>query len=411
VFLHLGGIGPRRLAVNADGTWPPAPVGLLDNPLTWLAFTDLVFIDPVGTGYSRVAKAGAEGEKEEASKDQASDFWSVERDLDSLGEFIRLYLTRNDRWLSPKVIAGESYGGFRVAALVKSLPDDFAIAPNGAILISPLLDYAMLGGNRYNLLPWALTLPSLAATAAWHDRGSLAAAAASQELSAALAPAEEFALSQMLTGLAGNDAAAAYAAIAAFSGLPEELVARRRGRVETSVFAKQLLRDQERLVGRYDGTISGPDPHPDEADFAGGDPSFDYLTTAYAPALAAYLRDELDYRTDAAYEILNSDVNRRWDFSDALSGRGQGFAGFSAALREGLILNPGLSVLIVHGYHDLITPYLASRYLVEQMDLPADAADRVHLANFAGGHMLYLRQTSLEALHATAARFFENLPR
>ena len=407
VFLHLGGIGPRRLALNADGTWPPAPVGLSDNPLTWLAFTDLVFVDPVGTGYSVVPEAGPDDGKE-ADKGKASDFWGVERDLDSLGEFIRLYLTRNDRWLSPKVVVGESYGGFRVAALAQRLPEKFDIAPNGAILISPLMEYAMLGGNRYNLLPWALTLPSLAATAAWHDRGSLAAAA-SQDLEATLAPVEDFALSEMLVGLADEDAAAVYAAIAAFAGLPEGFVAARRGRIGTGAFAKQLLRDQERLVGRYDGTISGPDPHPDEADFEGGDPSFDFLTTAYAPALIAHLRGELDFRTDAAYELINRDVGRRWDFSDALPQRRQGFAGFSEALREGLILNPGLSVLITHGYHDLITPYLASRYLVAQMDLPAEAAGRVRLANFTGGHMFYLRQSSLEALHEAAASFFAGL--
>lgn len=408
VFLHLGGIGPRRLAVNPDGTWPPAPIGLVDNPLTWLAFTDLVFVDPVGTGYSRVPEA-AEGDKDD-DKRRPSEFWAVERDLDSLGEFIRLYLTRNQRWLSPKVVAGESYGGFRVAALAKSLPEDFDIAPAGAILISPLLDYAMLGGNRYNLLPWALTLPSLAASAAWHERGSLAATAVNQELGATLAPVEAFALSDMLVGLAGGDPEGAYAAIAAFTGLSKELVTRRRGRIGAGVFAKQLLRDQERLVGRYDGTISGPDPHPEEADFTSGDPSFAFLTTAYAPALVAYLESELDYSTDAPYELLNFDVNRRWDFSDALPERRQGFVGFTSALREGVILNRGLNVLITHGYHDLITPYLASRYLVGQMDLPDEATARVQLANFVGGHMFYLRQSSLEALHKTAAAFFAALP-
>ena len=308
------------------------------------------------------------------------------------------------------MIAGESYGGFRVAALARSLPEDFAIAPNGAILISPLMEYAMLGGNRYNLLPWALTLPSLAATAAWHGRGSLATAAASQDVGTALAPAESFALSGMLTGLAGG-AAAAYAEIAAFTGLPEDIVAARRGRIGVSTFAKQLLRDQGRLVGRYDGTVSGPDPHPDRADYEGGDPSFAFLTTAYAPALVAYLRGELDFRLDPPYRLLNHDVGRAWDFSDALEDRGQGFAGFSEALRVGLTLNPGLKVLITHGYHDLITPYLASRYLVGQMDLPAGIADRVQLANFIGGHMFYLRQSSLEDLHGAATRFFADLTR
>jgi carboxypeptidase C (cathepsin A) len=408
VFLHLGGIGPRRLSVNADGSWPRAPVGLVDNPLTWLAFTDLVFIDPVGTGYSFVPAAAPADAKESSEKSKDSDFWGVERDLDSLGEFIRLWLTRNGRWLSPKVIAGESYGGFRVAALAKSLPEDFDIAPNGAVLISPLLEYAMLGGNRYNLLPWALTLPSLAATAAWHERGSLVAAAG-QDLATALAPVEDFALSTMLAGLAGSGAAAAYARIAAFTGLPEEFVAMRRGRIGVGAFAKQLLRDRRQLVGRYDGTLSGPDPHPDEADFEGGDPSITFLAAAYAPALVAYLQSELDFRTDATYELLNRDVSRKWDFAGALSERRQGFAGFSEALREGVILNPALSVLITHGYHDLITPYLASRYLVGQMDLPAEAADRVELANFTGGHMFYLRRTSLEALQRAAARFFADL--
>jgi carboxypeptidase C (cathepsin A) len=409
VFLHLGGIGPRRLSLNADGSWPPAPVGLVENPLTWLAFTDLVFIDPVGTGYSYVPDAAPEGEKEPSKRAEDSDFWGVERDLDSLGEFIRLYLTRNDRWLSPKLVAGESYGGFRVAALAQSLTDDFDIALNGAILVSPVMDYAMLGGNRYNLLPWALTLPSLAATAAWHERGSLAATSAGQDLGTALAPVERFALSDMLVGLAGTDAAAVHAAIAAFSGLPEAFVARRRGRVEIEAFAKELLRAQERLVGRYDGTISGPDPHPDEADYEGGDPSFAVLNSFFAPAVVAYLQGELDYRTDAVYRLVNRDVGREWDFSGALAQRRQGFAGFSEALRLGLILNPALKVLITHGYHDLITPYLASRYLVEQMDLPADAAARLRLANFIGGHMFYLRRSSLEALHATAAQFFADL--
>ena len=261
VFLHLGGIGPRRLALNADGTWPPAPVGLSRQP-AHLARLHRPRLHRSGRHRLQLRAGPApEGEKKAPKKGKASDYWGVERDLDSLGEFIRLYLTRHDRWLSPKVIAGESYGGFRVAALARSLPEDFAIAPNGAILISPLMEYAMLGGNRYNLLPWALTLPSLAATAAWHGRGSLAAAAASQDLGAALAPAETFALSGMLTGLAGG-AAAAYAEIAAFTGLPEEFVAARRGRIGASAFAKQLLRDQGRLVGRYDGTSAAPIPIP-----------------------------------------------------------------------------------------------------------------------------------------------------
>jgi carboxypeptidase C (cathepsin A) len=412
-FLHLGGIGPRRLAVNPDGTLPDPPLGLADNPFTWLAFTDLVFVDPVGTGYSRVAEAEAEARDVGSEPGDQRDFWGVTRDLASLGEFIRLYLTRTGRWPSPKVIAGESYGGFRVAALAKTLPDDFSIAPNGAILISPLLDYAMLAGNRFNLLPWVVTLPSLAATAAHHGRGALAGEAG--DLAAALAPVERFALAEMLTGLAQADRLPAaarqqfHADLAAFTGLPEDFVARRRGRVSSGDFAKELLRDQERLVGRYDGTISGPDPNPERSGYGGGDPSFAFLTTAYAPAMVAYLRDDLQYRADAPYRLLNRDAHRQWDFSSALEERRQGFAGFSDELRFGLILNPGLRVLIAHGYHDLVTPYFASRYLVDQMDLPAAVQSQVRLENFTGGHMFYLHAASLEALHATAAEFFADL--
>jgi carboxypeptidase C (cathepsin A) len=410
VYLHLGGIGPRRLAVNPDGSWPPPPVDLVDNPLTWLAFTDLVFIDPVGTGYSRVPAAAGdedEEEKEDARRGGDRDYWGVGRDLDSLGAFMRLWLTRNGRWLSPKVIAGESYGGFRVAALAETLPDDFDIAPNGLILISPLMEYAMLDRNDFNLLPWALTVPSLAATAAHHGRGALADEVARGDLAAALAPVERFAVADMLVGLAGEGSDAFHAELAALIGLPAELVARRRGRVPVELFAKRLLREQERLVGRYDGTLSGPDPHPESDDYEGGDPSFELLTTAYAPAILAYLRDGLGYRTDATYELLNREVGREWDFEQ----RRQGFAGFSASLRAGLILNPGLEVLIAHGYHDLITPYFASHYLVTQMDLPATARERVQLADFHGGHMFYLHAASLAAFHASAGEFYADLAR
>jgi carboxypeptidase C (cathepsin A) len=413
-FLHLGGIGPRRLAVNADGTLPAPPVALADNPFTWLAFTDLVFVDPVGTGYSRVPEIRGENEDERSERGDQSDFWGVTRDLDSLGEFIRLYLTRAGRWQSPKVIAGESYGGFRVAALAKALPEDFAIVPNGAILISPLLEYAMLAGNRFNLLPWVLTLPSLAATAARHGRGGLPEGAG--DLAAALAPVERFALTGMLTGLARADQLPDsarrefYGALARFTGLPEDFVAQRRGRLPIGDFAKELLRAERRLVGRYDGTISGPDPNPERAGYGDGDPSFAFLTAAYAPAIVAYLRDELEYLTDARYRLLNRATHREWDFSSVLEGRRQGFAGVSEGLRFGLILNPDLRVLIAHSYHDLVTPYFGSRYLVDQMDLPAAVQDRVRLRNFVGGHMFYLHAASLEALHASAAEFFADLP-
>jgi carboxypeptidase C (cathepsin A) len=414
-FLHLGGVGPYRLRVNADGTLPPPPVRLADNALTWLTFTDLVFVDPVGTGYSHVLQSQPAKNEKDADKanDRLDRFWGVKQDLTSLGRFIRLYLTRASRWVSPKVLAGESYGGLRVAALAQRLPADFDIPLNGAILISPALEYAILqGGRDYNLLPWVVTLPSFAATAAYHHRISLAATG--DDLATALAPVATFALSDMLLGLARADTFPAakreafYATIARFTGLPQTLVTQQRGRISPNMFAKQLLRDQALLVGRYDGTITGHDPYPEAPAFVGGDPSFDFLTTAYAPALLTYLREDLQYHRDAAYHVLNPEISSKWDFASVLPGK-QGFIGVSDALEFGLTLNPDLQVLITHGYHDLVTPFLASRYLVEQMALAPDIRTRLRLKNYEGGHMFYLRQSSLQALHADVAAFYHRL--
>lgn len=414
-FLHLGGIGPRKLRLNADGTPPPPPVRLEDNALTWLAFTDLVFVDPVGTGYSQVSPP--QNVKNDESKGQTGDalgkFWGVQQDLASLGAFIRLYLTRSDRWMSPKVLVGESYGGLRAAALSQRLPTDFDMSLNGVILISPALEYAILqGGSDYNLLPWIVTLPSFAATASHHGRNTLADRRS--DLPAALAPVETFAVSAMLTGLAQADILPAaerdafYTALAHFTGLPRALVTRRRGRISITIFAKELLRDQGLLVGRYDGTMTGPDPYPEEMGFAGGDPSFEFLTALYAPALLAYLRDDLQYRRDTVYRVLNPETHHKWDFTSALPGK-QGFVGVSSSLKLGLTVNPALQVLITHGYHDLVTPFFASRYLVNQMGLPSDIRARIRLKTYLGGHMFYLRQSSLRAFYADVLDFYGKL--
>ena len=229
---------------------------------------------------------------------------------------------------------------------------------------------------------------------------------------AALAPVERFAARPTCwSGSPASGSDAFYAELAALIGLPAELVARRRGRVPVELFAKRLLRDQERLVGRYDGTLSGPDPHPESDDYEGGDPSFDaahHGLCAGDPRLSAG-RSRLPHGRD-----LRADQPRGRRAGTSLAHfeqRRQGFAGFSDSLRAGLILNPGLEVLIAHGYHDLITPYFASRYLVAQMDLPAAARARVQLANFAGGHMFYLHAASLAAFHAPRPRFYADLAR
>jgi carboxypeptidase C (cathepsin A) len=254
VYLHLGAIGPRRVALNDDGTVPPAPVRLVQNSLTWLAFTDVVFVDPIGTGYSRAARKSD-------GKDKTHKFWGIEADLESLGGFIRLYLSRNSRWLSPKFLAGESYGGFRVAALAQKLHAEFHVPLNGLVLISPALEFSLHTVDHYRVLPWVLRIPAYAAVATFHGKSSLQRQPAS-ELSALLSPVEAFSLGDLLTGLAQGDrlgeekAHVLYHRLSGYLGLSDELVRRYRGRIALSVFAKTLLRDSQRVISLYDGSVA-----------------------------------------------------------------------------------------------------------------------------------------------------------
>jgi carboxypeptidase C (cathepsin A) len=406
VFLHLGTAGPRRLALAEDGTPDGVPVPLEDNPLTWLAFTDLVFVDPVGTGYSRVRprspEAGEDGQDRGRRGDGGNEFWSLDRDLETLADFMRLWLGRYERWQSPVVLAGESYGGFRAAALAGRLEDEAGIPLAGVILVSPALEFAFLrGAERWNVLPWAVLVPSYAAVAAHHGRSDTA------DDPATLAAAEAFTLEELVPGLAAAEAPdGLYERLATVIGLPPERVARLDGRVPVGVFAKELLADEERLVGRYDGLVTGRDPRPGSPSYRGPDPSFDFLVGAYGPALLGYLRGDLNYPVDARYEILNREVGRRWRYGDEGD---QGFPGAAEDLRGALLIDHGPRVMVAHGRHDLVTPYFASAYLLAQMDLPAEVAARVLFAAYTGGHMFYLRDDSQAAFVADLRDFYAGL--
>ncbi|MCB9947021.1 MAG: peptidase S10 [Rhodospirillaceae bacterium] len=416
VFLHLGAVGPYTLAVAGDGSMPAPPSHLVANPYSWLAFTDLVFIDPVGTGYSR-ALPSAHGDDDGggAGANGPADphaYWDAEADLQAIGQFMRLYLTRNDRWASPKVIAGESYGGLRVGALTRMLMDDFDILLNGAVLVSPVLDYSLVeDDSRHSLLPWATLLPSLAATAAVHGRAARGDGTADPVPD--LAEVEAFALTGYLTGLAGigrmpeAETAAFYARVAGLTGLDVDTVARMRGRIGAWDFAKLLLRDRQLVVDRYDGTQAGPDPYPDRP-WLEGDRSLTLSDGLFASAFLGYVADELGYRTDRPYEVLNDDTFYGWTFDSAIEGR-QGYVRTADDLAYALTLNDRLQVLIVHGLHDLITPYLASRYLIDQTVVDPDARSRVRFANYDGGHMFYFHSASLQAFHDDVAALFAGL--
>ena len=395
-YLHLGALGPRRVAFE-DGAAPPPPPGLVPNQDTWLTFTDLVLIDPVETGFSRtVTREGEEADR----------FLGTQPDLDALAAFIRLWLSRNERWTSPKFLVGESYGGFRVAALADLLAERHGIQVNGAVLISPVLEFSLHDGDDYTLLPWVLRVPSFAAVAHRHGKGSLAAAGRG-DLRSVLAEVEGFSLAELLPGLARGDALAAPAAgalyrrLAAMVGLPPEVVRRHAGRIPRGIFAKELLRADRRVVSLYDGSLTAIDPDP-AGSSARGDGRLTRVTASLAAAINDYLRRDLGYETDRSYRVLNREVSRRWEWGD-----GQGFIGAADELKAVLSREPTFKVLIVHGAYDLVTPYFTSVYVARQMRLDPEVQDAVRVEIYEGGHMFYTHGAPRARLHNDARMLFE----
>jgi carboxypeptidase C (cathepsin A) len=389
VFLHLGALGPRILATPADGAAPQPPFRLVDNEATWLVFTDLVFIDPVGTGFSRgIGKA----------EDPDKPFFDVSADFDSLAATIRLWLTRYQRWRSPVYLVGESYGGFRAAALARALPRDDNATVSGLVLISPALDLSALQPGPRDLLASAFFLPSYAAVAeAWQPRSG-----------DDLATVERFALGDYLTGLAtlrGRPSAADpfIAKVAAFAGLPDPIVRRYRGRIPQHVFVREIRRPADAVVSVYDGTIARPavsGASRDDAD----DPVLGPAAAAFGAAFNAYAAEELGYHTDLPYRVLARQVAREWNWQDARHEAGLGLA--TESLQAALLDHPGMRVLIANGCYDLVTPYLVSRWLVDQMELPDAIRDEIRLRLYKGGHMIYLRPDSRHALAHDAAQIY-----
>jgi carboxypeptidase C (cathepsin A) len=390
VFLHLGAVGPRIMEPLPTGAVPNPPVRLVDNRSTWLNFTDLVFIDPVGTGFSR-----GEGKDDNPSKR----FWNVHADIESLDSVVRLWLTKHERWGHPVYLAGESYGGFRVAAMAKSLERDEGITPNGIIMISPALDWAMLNPDPADLVAGSVNLPSFAA--------SVAALAGNIKFDAT--PVEQFALTDYLTGLATMKGVPPrddpfIVKVATMIGLSEDIVRRERGWVGKEVFAHELRRNQDEVLSLYDATITRPSPA-NPWDQTAGDPVLDNAIAAYTAAFNAYAADGLGYHTELPYRVLPMTINHQWNFDGAREGQdGLGLA--LSGLQTALLDHPGTKVLIANGRYDLVTPYFASRWLMDQLAIPATVRDAIRIKVYDGGHMMYMLSQSREALAADAAALF-----
>jgi len=383
-YLNLGLVGPRILEFPAND----APAARMrDNPATWLAFTDLVMIDPVGAGWSRPAKA-----------DGGKAFYGVHSDAQAVAKVIALYVAKNGRGNSPKYILGESYGGFRAAKVAQVLQHDQGIMVSGIAMVSPVIEGGLTFGSNRSALSAALQLPSLAA-AELERKGAF-----SKE---ALAQAERFALTDYLTTLAGprpqGDAARNfYARVAEITGLPEDIVSRSRGFIRDA-YIKHLRSTEGKIVSRYDATLAVPDPFPEQATARGGDPVLDGFTRAYGAAFAAYARDELGFKTEMTYVLLASDIAGKWDWE----GSGRGSASASDDLRELLAFIPSFRLLIAHGYSDMVTPYSASRYVLDHLP-PIGDPSRTQLLLYRGGHMFYTDPESRKAFSADAKTFYQS---
>ncbi|MEV0800475.1 peptidase S10 [Kribbella sp. NPDC050281] len=378
IWLHLGLLGPRRVVSGDAGELAPPPYGLVDNTETLLQHSDLVFIDPVSTGYSRAV----EGEK-------PGDYHGFTRDLESVGEVIRLWTSRNGRWMSPKFLAGESYGTTRAAGLASHLQERYGMYLNGVMLISAVLEFGTLDFTPGNDLPYTLYLPTYAAIAHYHGLMP------DRTLEEVLADAERFAAGRYPNALAqGNRIPEDFRAevvgrIAALTGLTEDYIDRVNLRIEHMRFFGEVLRSRRQTVGRLDGRFTGW-----EADYAGEtpakDPSFSAIIGPYTAALNHYVRVELGYQNDLPYEILSMDAAKNWSYKEF---EGQQIT-VAEKLAEAMRVNPHLKVHVACGHYDGATPYFATEHTLGRLQLPAELLGNIETKYYPAGHMMYVHDPS-----------------
>jgi len=390
VWMHLGLLGPRRVLVNDDGTAVPPPYKLVDNEFSLLDETDLVFIDPVSTGYSRATKP-----------DDAHKFHGLREDTASVGEFIRLYVTRNQRWLSPKFIIGESYGTTRAAALSGELAGRQRMNVNGIMLVSTVLNFQTIDFEEGNDLPYILYLPSYTANAWFHKK--LPADLQQLSLKEVLAQAETFAAgdynSALLRGssLAPAERQKIVTQMARLTGLSTNLVDRANLRLRNSQFSAELLADEARVLGRFDGRYTGL-VRDRLARHAGQDPSFEAVHSAFASTFNHYIRAELKYETDQSYEIIAGVGPWNW-------GEKSGYVNVAETLANAMTYNPFLKVYVACGAYDLATPYFAARYTFSHLGTDPSLAKNITLEDYTAGHMMYMNLPDLKKQKADLTRF------
>jgi carboxypeptidase C (cathepsin A) len=383
-YLDIGAVGPWRLPLD-NVTYSASPV-VGPNAETWLDFTDLVFIDPVGTGYSRIAASGDNVRRQ---------FWSVDGDASALAVTIRKWIERAGRQGSPKFVVGESYGGFRVPKVTRALTGQ-GVGVRGIVMISPVLDFATLGNRRHDPMAWVARLPSMAATVI-EGKGPFDRDA--------LRDVENYASGDYLRDLlkGEKDAAAVERMtprIAAYTGLDPAEVGRLAARVDTATFQRELNRKRGRVASAYDPTVTAFDPTPSATTSRYSDPVLDAMGPPLTSAMTALYQGPLHWRVEQPYHLLNNEVNQQWTW-----GRGRVGPEVVDDLRNALAGDRDLYALVVHGANDLVTPYYATQLLLDQLPIYG-TPDRLKLAVYGGGHMFYSRDESRRALRDDAKALY-----
>jgi carboxypeptidase C (cathepsin A) len=383
VWLHMGSMAPRRANLTDEGEAPPPPYQLVDNEATWLDLTDLVFIDPVSTGYSRPV-----------AKEDPKQYHGLKEDIASVGDFIRLYTSRNSRWLSPKFMLGESYGTTRAAGLSDYLENRYGLYLTGIILVSSALDFQALQFSPQNNDPYIQFLPSYAASAWYHKK--LAADLQSKSLDEVVASARTFAASEYTSALTRGDQLPAAdkqrlsGEVSRFTGLPAGDILQWKLRIKDTQFFTHLLRAEGKMLGRLDARFSGfrYEPGTDISQDLEYDPSDEAVSGPLGAAFNDYVRRELHFESDLPYELM-ADVEP-WDFGDAVNG----YPNTAEDLRKTMTRNPYLKVWVTCSYYDLATPFFGAENVVAGMNLEPPIRGNLRFSYYESGHMLYIHKPS-----------------
>jgi carboxypeptidase C (cathepsin A) len=391
VWLHMGALGPKRVVLQQNGFMPAAPFRVEDNPDTLLDRSDIVMVDAMATGYSRAANA-----------DLTKKFLGVKGDVQAFGEFIRLYLSRYERWGSPLFLFGESYGTTRAAGLSGYLADH-GIAFNGVTLLSTAVDFATLEWNNSNDLPYFLLVPSFSMIAAYHHK---LAADLTGDINKTRDDVVRWSLNDYAMALAKGDALSSdehrkiVEQLSRYIGLRPEVIEAHNMRIDVPTFMRELLLDQKLVTGRLDGRFTSPDP---------GDRFFDPTSSAILPPYTStfynYLRNDLNYKIDMPYRVFAYDepVFQKWDWGNAE----EGFPSTADGLRSAIIKNPYMKVLVMEGYYDLATPFAAANYTIDHLNLGPKYREGISFATYNAGHMVYVDRAEHDKMKKDLVQFMD----